>query len=181
MATPHFIETIMCIWGCVGCVGVGCRVCGWCLHFCVFCLVLLRFVLCVCSFCSCFLFCFVYIGFFLFLFVCFFVFANLVTNIHFAVVGESHVCLLKKRPDPIRGNILRWFLLYDELCTCQAVVAPVSVKTCSNKDGNTCPDTSSCKLRFVDNPIRLTKRQNWNKETLDQLLERTDYCSKFIK
>ena len=89
-------------------------------------------------------------------------------------------CLLKKRPDPIRGNILGWSLPYDELCMCQAVVAPFPAKTCSDKDDHTCPDTSSCKLWFVDNPTRLTKRQNWNKETLDQLLERTDYCSKCI-
>ena len=98
----------------------------------------------------------------------------------FPVVVKSHVCLLKKRADPSRGGTLRWSLPYDEICYCQSVVAPRSQKTCPQKDDpmDCSADGLSCNLWFVDDPTPLTQRQNWNKETLDRLLERADHCGK---
>ena len=95
----------------------------------------------------------------------------------FPVVVKSYVCMLKKKPDPSRDGALRWSLSYDELCYCQAVVAPRSQKTCQGKyDATACPDVLTCNLWFVDDPTPLTKRQNWNKEVLDRLLQRVDHC-----
>ena len=89
--------------------------------------------------------------------------------------------MLKKRPDPSRGGTLRWSLPYDEICLCQRVVAPRWQKTCLRKeDPMACSaDSLSCILWFVDDPTQLTQRQNWNKETLDRLLERADHCGKY--
>ena len=87
--------------------------------------------------------------------------------------------MLKKRPDPSRGGTSRWSLSYDELCYCQAVVAPRSQKTCQGKyDATACPDVSTCNLWFVDDPTPLTQRQNWNKGVLDRLLQRVYHRGK---
>ena len=95
------------------------------------------------------------------------------------VVVKCHVCVMKKRPDPSLGGVLRWSIPYEEICYCQGVVAPRIIwqETCSRRDD--CSDTNLCNLWFVDNPALLTQRQNWNKNALDQLLKRADYCGKF--
>ena len=85
---------------------------------------------------------------------------------------------MKKRPDPSRGGVLRWSIPSDEICYCQGVVAPRSSKTCSKADHFACSDTNSGNLWFVNDPAPLTQRRNWNKEALDQLLERSDYCGR---
>ena len=91
---------------------------------------------------------------------------------------KSHVCLLKKRPDPSRGGTLRWSLPFDEICYCQGVVAPIikSQNTCSQEETQDCTDISLCNVWFVDDPTPLTNRTNWNKEALDRLLGRDDFC-----
>ena len=95
-----------------------------------------------------------------------------------SVAVKSHVCLLKERPDPSSGGTLRWSLSYDDICYCQRVIAPtfISLEKCPKEDDQTCSDILSCNLWFVDDPTLLTHSQNWNIKTLDQLLERTDYC-----
>ncbi len=81
--------------------------------------------------------------------------------------------MLKERPDPSRGGALRWSLPLEELCLCQAVVAPVMAKTC----GGGQPDEYD-RLWFVDDPQPLTARHNWQKDVLDQLMGRPAYCGK---
>ncbi|XP_072017505.1 type-2 ice-structuring protein-like [Amphiura filiformis] len=87
---------------------------------------------------------------------------------------SCHLCVLVKRPDPSSGDVFRWSLPYSERCHCQGVVAPRKfTKTCFGyKDV-----TSDIKLWFVDDSAPLTKHMNWNKETLDILLERKEYCA----
>ena len=97
--------------------------------------------------------------------------------------AESHVCIFRKRPDPSKGGLFRWSLPYNEICLCQGVVAP-KVKPsnkCATTDDQHCTDDSSCKLWFVDDSDvgPLTRRHNWNKGALDDLLQRTDYCGMF--
>ena len=95
----------------------------------------------------------------------------------FVVVVNSHVCLLKKRPDPSHDGTLRWSLPYDEICHCQKVVRLRLQTTCPRKEDQTCSDTLSCNMWFADNSTLLTQRKNWNNEVLDRLLQRADYCS----
>ena len=100
------------------------------------------------------------------------------TSFPLPVVVESHACLLKERPDPSFGDTLRSSLLNDELCYCQSVITArfLSSETCSGKNDPTYLD-----LWFVDDPAPLTQRQNWNKETLDRLLGRVEFCGKRSK
>ncbi|XP_072022656.1 thrombospondin-1-like [Amphiura filiformis] len=98
-----------------------------------------------------------------------FILAIIVTA-HLTVV-QSHLCVLEKRPDPLRGGVLRWSLPFAEICLCQGVVAPIG-QTCSRRDnGNEAGD-----LWFVDDPRPLAMRHNWEKDILDHLLDRTTYC-----
>ncbi|XP_072017305.1 neuropilin-1a-like [Amphiura filiformis] len=67
---------------------------------------------------------------------------------------------------------MRWSLPFAEICLCQRVVAPVflNAKTCprrDNKDGD---------LWFVDDPQLLIMRNNWKRDILDDLLDRTTHC-----
>ncbi|XP_072049211.1 uncharacterized protein [Amphiura filiformis] len=79
---------------------------------------------------------------------------------------QSHLCILQERPDPSRGGALRWSLLYKEVCSCQRVVAPKHAKPCPGRD-----------LWFVDDPSLLIMRHNWEKDILDELMNRTKYCA----
>ncbi|XP_072017209.1 uncharacterized protein [Amphiura filiformis] len=90
---------------------------------------------------------------------------------HLGVV-QSHLCVLEKRPDPSRGGALRWSLPFAEICLCQGVVAPIRGKTCRRKDVH----YEEGELWFVDDPRPLTMRHNWEKDILDDLLDRTTYC-----
>ena len=98
------------------------------------------------------------------------------------VAVENHVCVLKKRPDPSNGGVLRWTLPYNERCLCQGVVAPriEPGHTCANVDDQGSTD-DSWNLWFVDDYKvgPLTRRHNWNKEGLDDLLQRSEYCGMF--
>ncbi|XP_072022654.1 hyalin-like [Amphiura filiformis] len=90
---------------------------------------------------------------------------------HLAVV-QSNLCMLKERPDHSRGGVLRWSLLYKEICYCQGVVAPRRVNTCPRRE----EDYEDGDLWFVDDPSLLIMRQNWKKDILDELLNRARYC-----
>ena len=92
---------------------------------------------------------------------------------------EGHKCILKKRPDPSVDGTLRWSLLLNEKCFCQEVVVQ---QTCEATHGHHCAANDlSCMLWFVNDTEvgNLTRRHNWNKESLDRLLERTGYCGMF--
>ena len=62
------------------------------------------------------------------------------------------------------------------------MVAPIFIllKPYPGKDNHVCHDESSCCFWFVDGPTLLTQPENWNKESLDQLLGRTDNCGKSL-
>ncbi|XP_072017483.1 uncharacterized protein, partial [Amphiura filiformis] len=91
----------------------------------------------------------------------------------YAIDLSSQLCVLEERPDPARGGALRWSLPYKQRCHCQGVVAPRKpTQVCAvYEDGS-----GDMKLWFVDDPTPLTNRMHWNKETLDILLERQEYC-----
>ncbi|XP_072017379.1 sushi, von Willebrand factor type A, EGF and pentraxin domain-containing protein 1-like [Amphiura filiformis] len=91
----------------------------------------------------------------------------------FSTLVSCQLCVLEERPDPSQGGALRWSLPYKERCYCQRVVAPRKyTQTCTSyKDRSV-----DKKLWFVDDPTPLTNRMNWNKEALDILLEREEYC-----
>ena len=86
----------------------------------------------------------------------------------FAIVKMSHVCVLRKRADPSYNDTIRWSLPSDERCQCQMVIASSSPNQAANG--------SSCEMWFVDDPTSLTRCKNWNKKSLDKLLERADFC-----
>ncbi|XP_072017380.1 uncharacterized protein [Amphiura filiformis] len=98
---------------------------------------------------------------------------NPTLDIVFSALVSCQLCVLEERPDPSQGGALRWSLPYKERCYCQGVVAPrKSTQTCTTyKDRS-----GDKKLWFVDDPTPLTNRMNWNKEALDILLEREEYC-----
>ncbi|XP_072048509.1 uncharacterized protein [Amphiura filiformis] len=89
------------------------------------------------------------------------------------LIVSCQLCVLEERPDPSRGGVLRWSMPYNKICYCQGVVAP-------RKPTQACPvydeGNGEMKLWFVDDPTPLTNRLNWNKEALDILLERQEYC-----
>ncbi|XP_072017513.1 uncharacterized protein [Amphiura filiformis] len=82
--------------------------------------------------------------------------------------------MLKERPDPSRGGVLRWSLPYKEICYCQGVVAPKRAKTCPRRED----EYEDGDLWFVDDPSLLIMRQNWRKDILDELMNRASYCEK---
>ncbi|XP_072049977.1 hyalin-like [Amphiura filiformis] len=90
---------------------------------------------------------------------------------HLAVV-QTTVCILEKRPDASRGGVLRWSLPYKEICFCQAVVAPKHTKSCPRRK----EEYEDGDLWFLDDPYLLIMRQNWKKDILDELMNRTTYC-----
>ena len=91
------------------------------------------------------------------------------------MVADAYVCRLEERFDQ-RLGALRLSLLRKEICHCQAVVAPrkAGIQSCLGEN-NTEIDED---LWFTDDPTPLVKRRNWNREKLDQYLNRT-YCCKF--
>ena len=87
---------------------------------------------------------------------------------------QTHVCILKKRPVPSMENALEWSLPNNERCLCQRVVAPSNrSQFCQENNTNVLKDNI---YFFVNDPRSLILRQNWNKATLDKLLNRTGYC-----
>ena len=87
----------------------------------------------------------------------------------------GHVCILKKRPDPAHDNMLRWSVLYAEVCLCQAGLR-------INRFVTSCTETHedpNADVWFVDEPEPLARRQNWNKEAMDRLLGRAVYCCEY--
>ena len=84
---------------------------------------------------------------------------------------HGHVCILKKRVDPVLG-VMRWSLPKKEICLCQGVVTPVVMNICPTME----TDYADDELLFFDDPRELTMRHNWKKNELDKLLERVEYC-----
>ncbi|XP_072048508.1 hyalin-like [Amphiura filiformis] len=90
-------------------------------------------------------------------------------------IVSCQLCVLEERPDPSRGGALRWSMPYKKRCHCQRVVAPRKLtQACPVYDDG----SGEMKLWFVDDPTPLTNRMNWNKEALDSLFERQEYCDK---
>ena len=85
---------------------------------------------------------------------------------------HSHVCLLIQRS---KGNVLKWSLPYSEICYCQIVLQVEYISECplgEIQDGD---------LFFLEElqPLRvLLVSKTWTKETVDVLLNRTEYCGK---
>ena len=89
---------------------------------------------------------------------------------------QSHICILTERPDITNRGVLRWALPDEERCLCKGVVALHVSPT------NLCTrEITEDTLWFVDDPRPLTRRQNWNKTVLDQLLDRQGSCGKTLK
>ena len=88
---------------------------------------------------------------------------------------QSRVCVLKKRPNPYKDSTFDWSLRGHEICLCHALIAydtiydHICAKNGEDKD----------KVWFMDD-LRATRqlllRRNWNKDTLDKLLNRKGYC-----
>ncbi|XP_072025123.1 uncharacterized protein [Amphiura filiformis] len=98
-------------------------------------------------------------------------YCSLVTVHKALYLVNSHVCVLKQRPDPAQGGVLRWSLPFHERCLCQGVVAP------RQSPAHLCTELDIVnKLWYVDDPTPLTNRIYWNKESLDILLDRAEYC-----
>ena len=118
--------------------------------------------------------------FFLIFFLSVFVFVFFLLHTVYLVEVDCHVCILKKRQDPSHGGNLRWSLPSNERCLCQrVVVAPGdnSGHPCKASNDQFCLCASAGDLWFADDPKALTIRKNWEKEVLDVLLERSDYCN----
>ena len=70
-----------------------------------------------------------------------------------------------------------WSLQFDERCLCQAVVAPEETnlpQTCPSVRGEV--QEGQDELWFTSDKRNLTSRSNWNLKTLNELLERVEYC-----
>ena len=88
-------------------------------------------------------------------------------------VVESHVCHLQEKFDRNLGR-LRWSLPRKERCLCQGVVAP---RTPGNQHCSVVKETVDIEdLWFTDDPTPLTNRNNWKREILDDLLDRSECC-----
>ena len=86
---------------------------------------------------------------------------------------------MKKRPDPSMDGEMRLSLPYEELCRCKRVVT-VADKTiysaaCRQRKNSTSDSTTQ--LWFVDSPEELTNMVNWNRESMDRLLNRDRFCN----
>ena len=77
-----------------------------------------------------------------------------------------YVCKLTQQLDPSRT--LKWSLSYDERCLCDEVVKASSYYS------HIWPKET--KFWYTDDDCYLTNSINWDKETLDILLNRTEYC-----
>ena len=94
--------------------------------------------------------------------------------------ADAYVCILRQRWDPVTARH-RWAMPSDERCNCMGVVAPED-----NNPPLTCPlvrgdDHSPNDFWwFTDNKAKLTNRDNWTPETLNKLLKRAEYCSKYL-
>ena len=84
---------------------------------------------------------------------------------------NSHVCILRKIPDPLNDGEQRWALSYEDICICQIVI--------TLREGSLlCHPRSPPKWMFIDSIAALTSRENRNTESLDDLLNRTMNCGK---
>ena len=88
-------------------------------------------------------------------------------------VVEAHVCRLQEKFNRSLGRF-RWSLPRRERCLCQGVVAP---PTSGNQYCSVVEETVDVEdLWFTDDPTPLTNRNNWKRENLDDLLDRSGCC-----
>ena len=86
------------------------------------------------------------------------------------------MCMLRKRYDPYT-NRHRWSLSMKERCGCQAVMM------LHNTGGQTgCHEIhhDASDLWFTDDVKPLVTYENWKPKTLDELLDRVEYCGKSL-
>ena len=90
------------------------------------------------------------------------------------MAADSYVCTLEETFDH-RSLKLRWSLPRKEICHCQAVVAPrkTGSQSCSRDDNSDMDED----LWFTDDPTPLVNRNNWNKEKLNEYLDRSFCCT----
>ena len=91
-------------------------------------------------------------------------------------ITRGHVCILKKRPDPDNGGVLTWSVLYNEVCLCQAGLRINTLLTpCTGPEEDGISD-----VWFIDDdPEQLAWQTNWNKDAMDRLLGRVEYCGEY--
>ena len=91
--------------------------------------------------------------------------------------ANGHVCILKERSDPSSATKeLKWSLPFKGRCFCQGVVTAIN----KSRQPCTLEGDSEPEFWFVNDPIPLIHRSSWNQGRLDELLQRTGYCGKFI-
>ena len=94
------------------------------------------------------------------------------------------MCLLRQRRDVSSGRD-RWSLPSADRCFCKRVYAPkfIGLETCSERRGHVLEENNEeedpNKWWFTDEVNLLINKTNWNNKMLDQLLERSLYCSKW--
>ena len=86
---------------------------------------------------------------------------------------DARLCILREQLDPATGR-LRWGIPSKDRCACDSVVAPKFECTSSSR-------RKPPEMWYIDEPKPLTRTENWTPKKLDELLERTDLCCKFIK
>ena len=93
----------------------------------------------------------------------------------------SSLCILRKQLDPSTGR-LRWGMPAKDRCACHRVVAPTFTRTpsCSGKPAPCSPYKETVEMWYIDDSKWLTRKENWNMEKLDQLLERKGFCGRLI-
>ena len=91
------------------------------------------------------------------------------------MVADAYVCKLRERFNHRLGK-LQWSLRRNELCHCQAAVAPrvAGSQSCSREDDAEMEED----FWSTDDPSYLVNRKNWEPAKLDQYLNRI-HCCKF--
>ena len=92
-------------------------------------------------------------------------------------ITHGHICILKRRPDHNNGGALAWSVLYNEVCLCQA---GLRIKTLSTSCTGPEEDANSDVWFIDDDPEPLAWQENWNKDAMDRLLGRVEYCCKYL-
>ena len=91
------------------------------------------------------------------------------------MVADGYVCKLRERFDLLPGKF-QWSLPRNQICHCQAVVAPrvAGSQSCSRENDAEIQED----LWLTDDPSLLVDRKNWEPAKLDQYLNRALYCGK---
>ena len=82
----------------------------------------------------------------------------------------------EEETDPDNGGVLTWSVLYNEVCLCQAGLRITTLSTsCTGPE----EDANSDVWFIDDDPEPLAWQENWNKDAMDRLLGRVEYCCKY--